>query len=64
MRENRRLIIPTDDELRRCVEEALADPRPSMPVREAFKQLREFHKQRVEAKRIEKEHAQRRKTDG
>jgi len=43
-----------NDWLRRRVEEALADPRPSVPVREAFKQLREFHAQRVKAKRGEK----------
>jgi hypothetical protein len=45
------------------VEEALGDPRPSVPAREAFKQLREFHEQRVKAKRIEKECAERRKTE-
>jgi antitoxin ParD1/3/4 len=43
-----------DDWLRRRVEEALADPRPSVPAREVFKQLREFHAQRVKAERGEK----------
>ncbi len=62
MREMRQPIIPTDDELRRCVKEALADPRPSVPAREVFKQLREFHHHRVKAERIEKERAERRKT--
>ena len=43
-----------NDWLRRRVEEALADPRPSAPAREVFQRLREFHAQRVKAKRGEK----------
>lgn len=37
--------------LRQKVEEALADPRPSVPARKAFKRLRERHARRVKAER-------------
>lgn len=40
--------------LRRKVEEALADPRPSVPASEVFKRLRARHARRVKAERGEK----------
>jgi len=40
-----------DDWLRQRVNEALADPRPSIPAREVFKQLRAHHARRAKAAR-------------
>ena len=40
-----------DDWLRERVNEALADPRPSIPAREVFKQLRAHHARRAKASR-------------
>ena len=40
-----------NDWLRRAVEQALADPRPSIPARKVFKRLREQHSARVKAGR-------------
>lgn len=42
-------IIPADEELRRCVYEAFADPQPSILAREVFAQLRARHAERVTA---------------
>jgi antitoxin ParD1/3/4 len=36
-----------DDWLRQQVDEAFADPRPDVPVREVFKRLRSHHARRV-----------------
>ena len=38
-----------DEWLRRRIEEAFADPRPSIPAREVFKRLREHHAEQVKA---------------
>jgi antitoxin ParD1/3/4 len=43
-----------NDWLRQRVDEALADPRPSIPAREVFKRLRKYHAGRVKAERDEK----------
>ena len=40
-----------DDWLRQRVDEALADPRPSVPARSVFKQLRQHHARHVKARR-------------
>ncbi len=40
-----------DGWLRREVEEAFADPRPSLPARDVFKRLRAHHARQVRAKR-------------
>jgi len=38
------LEVAVDDSLlSKLVEDALADPRPSIPAREVFRRLREFH---------------------
>ena len=37
--------------LRRRVDEAFADPRPSIPARDVFKRLRKHHSERVKAAR-------------
>ena len=42
------------DWLRQRVDEAFADPRPSRPAREVFKDLREHHARQIAAKRHEK----------
>jgi len=39
--------------LRQQVDEAFADPKPSMPAREVFKRLREHHAELVRAERNE-----------
>jgi len=36
-----------DEWLRRRVEEAFADPRPSMPARKVFERLHEYHAEQV-----------------
>jgi antitoxin ParD1/3/4 len=38
-----------DEWLRRRVEEAFADPRPSIPARKVFERLREYHAEQVKA---------------
>ena len=43
-----------NDWLRRAVEGAFADPRPSVPARKVFKRLRDRHGARVKAGRNEK----------
>ena len=40
--------------LRQQVEEAFADPRPSIPAQDVFRRLRRYHAQRVKSKRVEK----------
>jgi antitoxin ParD1/3/4 len=47
-----RTITPSN--LRKRVEDALADPRPNVPAREVFKRLRDHHAKQVKAKRQEK----------
>lgn len=42
-----------DNWLRRQIEEALADPRPSIPAAEVFRELREHHAHRVKKERDE-----------
>ncbi len=42
------------DWLRQRVDEAFADPRPSIPAEKVFKRLRKLHAQRVKAKQNEK----------
>lgn len=42
-----------DNWLRRQIEEALADPRPSIPAAEVFRELREHHARRVKKERDE-----------
>jgi antitoxin ParD1/3/4 len=43
-----------NDWLRQRVDEAFADPRPSIPAEKVFKRLRKLHAQRVKAKQDEK----------
>ena len=43
-----------NDWLRQRVDEAFADPRPSIPAEKVFKRLRKLHAQRVKAKQNEK----------
>ena len=43
-----------NDWLRRRVDEALAAPRPNVPVRDVFKRLRKHHAEQVKAARDEK----------
>jgi antitoxin ParD1/3/4 len=43
-----------NDWLRQRVDEAFADPRPSVPAEKVFKRLRKLHAQRVKAKQNEK----------
>lgn len=42
-----------DDWFRQRIEESLADPRPSIPAAEVFKELREHHAKRVQKERDE-----------
>jgi hypothetical protein len=42
-------------DLQKCVEKALADPRPSAPARDVFKRLRDHHAAQMKAKRHESE---------
>ena len=42
------------DWLRQRVDEAFADPRPKVPARKVFKELRELHAKNVKAARNEK----------
>lgn len=42
-----------DNWLRRQIEESLADPRPSIPAAEVFRELREHHARRVKNERDE-----------
>lgn len=42
-----------DNWLRRQIEESLADPRPSIPAAEVFRELREHHARRVKKERDE-----------
>jgi antitoxin ParD1/3/4 len=49
-----RPITVTRGDLRKRVEEALADPRPNVPAREVFKRLRDHHTEQVKAMRHEK----------
>jgi antitoxin ParD1/3/4 len=42
-----------DSWLRRQIEESLADPRPSIPAEEVFKELREHHANRLKKERDE-----------
>jgi antitoxin ParD1/3/4 len=43
-----------NDWLRHRVDEALSDPRPSVPARDVFKRLRKHHAERAKAERNEK----------
>jgi antitoxin ParD1/3/4 len=45
--------VALNDWLRRRVEEAFADPRPSVPAAEVFDRLRDRHAQRTKARRHE-----------
>jgi antitoxin ParD1/3/4 len=40
-----------DEWMRRRVDEAFADPRPNVPVRDVFKRLRKHHAEKVKAER-------------
>ena len=46
--------VALDEMIRRRVDEALADPRPSVPAADAFKRLRAHHAQRVKPGKNEK----------
>lgn len=44
-----------DEWLRRKVDQAFADPRPSVPAQEVFRRLRERHREHVDAERVDAE---------
>jgi antitoxin ParD1/3/4 len=43
-----------NDWMRRRVEEAFTDPRPSVPARDVFRRLRQHHREQVKSRRNEK----------